>query len=70
VANFEELRKHRQQAERDAAFGEGNHTDQPEYHAARSALALFYIAEQLYLLRESFDGVIDGDRSITVREGR
>ena len=54
LASFEELRKHRQQAERDAAWPEGNNTDDPNYLAARSALALFYIAEQLYLLREYF----------------
>jgi hypothetical protein len=69
VANFEELRKHRQQAERDAAFPGANNTDNPLYFAARQTLALFYIAEQLYLLTENFAAVIEGDRSLTIREG-
>ena len=65
MANFDELRKHRQQAERDAAFPDGPNNTDPNYLAARQTLALFYLAEQLYLLRENFAAWEDsrGDRS-------
>jgi hypothetical protein len=51
----EEIRKHRQQAERDAAWPEGNNTAIPDYFASRASLALWVIAEELFHLREFFE---------------
>lgn len=51
----DDIRNHRIQAEKDAAFGKGNHTDDPLYLQARGILALFVMAEELYELRRNIE---------------
>lgn len=55
----DDIRNQRIQAEKDAAFGEGNHTDDPLYLKARGILALFVMAEELYELRQNLGILLD-----------
>jgi len=61
MATYEEVRKYRFNAEKAAA---GSEDGSP----AQTNLALFIIAEQLYLLREALDSVIDGEHTISTTQ--
>lgn len=68
----DEIRAHRQQAEKDAAASPfvsdvATRSGDPNYLAASIGLALWVIAEKLDALTEDFAGVLDGG-AITVRK--